>query len=48
MIVGGKDEIDEDQAASYIERELKRDRDLWVLEIEDYNQRYQLDGPLTA
>lgn len=48
MIVGGKDEIDEDQAASYIERELKWDRDLWVLEIEDYDRRYQLDGPLTA
>ena len=48
MIVGGTDEIDEDQATAYVERELKWDRDLWLLEIEDYDGRYELEGPVTA
>ena len=48
MVVAGSGEIDEEKVASYIERELKWDRDLWVLEIEDYDKRYQLDGPLVA
>jgi hypothetical protein len=48
MIVGGTAEISEEEAAAYLEREIKWDRDLWVVEIEDYDERYELDGPLTA
>jgi hypothetical protein len=48
MIVGGTAEISEETAAGYLEREIKWDRDLWVVEIEDYDERYELDGPLTA
>ena len=36
------------KAAAYIEREIKWDRDLWVVEIEDYDESYELDEPLTA
>lgn len=48
MVVGGKSEIPEEEATAYIEREIKWDRDLWVVEIEDYDKRYELDGPLTS
>lgn len=48
MIVGGTAEISEEDAAAYVAREIKWDRDLWVVEIEDYDERYELDGPLTA
>lgn len=47
MIVGGASELEEEDARAYTERELKWDRDLWVVEIEDYDGRYELDGPLT-
>ena len=42
---GGKT-IDRQAAAEFIERQVKRDPDLWVLEIEDPDHRYQLDGPV--
>ena len=48
MIVGGTAEISEEKATAYIEREIKWDRDLWVVEIEDYDESYKLDEPLTA
>ncbi len=46
MVVGGTGEIPESEAVTYVERELKWDRDLWLVEIEDYDERYELDGPL--
>ncbi len=39
-------EVSEDTADGYIERESARDRDLWVVEIEDYDGRYEIDGPV--
>jgi len=48
MVVGGTEEISEEDAAGYVEREIKWDRDLWVVEIEDYDERYELDGPVTV
>ncbi len=46
MIVAGKAEVEGLAAEAYITRELSRDSDLWVVEIEDPKQRYQLDGPI--
>jgi len=48
MAVGGDGEIPDEDAAAYVERETKWDRDLWLVEIEDYDERYELDGPLVA
>ncbi len=36
----------EAEAEAYIARQLERDPDLWVIEIEDRNDKYQLDGEL--
>ena len=46
MVVAGNGEVPEDEAQAYAEREMGRDRDLWVLEIEDLEGRYELDGPV--
>mgnify|MGYP006273338265 CR=1 FL=1 len=46
MVVGGTAEVDDATAEAYVARELKRDDDLWVLEIEDPRGVYQTDGPL--
>jgi hypothetical protein len=46
MVVGGKPEIDVAAADAYIAREISRDDDLWVIEIEDPRRRYEIDGPL--
>ena len=48
MVVAGDGEIPEDEAQAYTAREMGRDRDLWVLEIEDPEGRYELDGPVEA
>ena len=48
MVVAGEGEIPEDEAQAYTEREMGRDRDLWVLEIEDPEGRYEVDGPVEA
>lgn len=40
------DKADERACDSYIQREISRDSDLWVLEIEDYKGSYGLDAPL--
>ena len=39
-------EVSEQAADGYIERESERDRDLWVVEVEDYDGRYEIDGPI--
>ena len=42
----GPDPVDEAAADDYVRRQIERDPDLWVLEIEDPLGRYELDGPL--
>jgi hypothetical protein len=42
----GEAYVSEQDADSYIERQRSRDPDLWVLEIEDPNNRYKLDGEI--
>ena len=39
-------DVPEVSADNYIEREFIRDCDLWVIEIEDYDVRYDLDGKI--
>ena len=36
------------EAELYIKRQLAFDRDIWVLEIEDPEGRYELDGPVLS
>jgi hypothetical protein len=33
-------------ADGFCDREIGYDRDLWIIEIEDFNERYVLDGPV--
>ena len=42
----GPDPVDEDAARAVIDREAGFDPDLWVLEIEDPDGKYELDGPV--
>lgn len=46
MYGGGGQFIPEGDAESYIKRQIQRDPDLWVLEIEDQQGRYELDGKI--
>jgi len=38
--------VDERDCDAYINRQVARDPDLWVLEIEDPKNQYQLDATL--
>lgn len=38
--------VPREEADAYIQRQVSRDPDLWVLEIDDPEGRYELDGPL--
>jgi len=42
----GGGEIPEQVADAYIDRQVGRDPDLWVIEILDPDNRYQLDGEI--
>lgn len=46
MAVGGSAATDGQAAEAYIAREIARDDDLWVIEIEDPKQRFHVDGPV--
>ena len=46
MYGGGAELIADNEAESYIKRQIDRDQDLWVVEIEDPGRRYQLDGDI--
>jgi hypothetical protein len=48
MVVAGGGEVSEEDARAYGEREVERDRDLWVVEIEDFDGRYELDAPVES
>lgn len=43
---GGDGRISEEEAGDYIRRQIDFDPDLWVVEIEDPEGRYVLDGPV--
>jgi hypothetical protein len=43
---GAEARMTEADAAAYLERQKNIDPDIWILEIEDPEGRYQLDGPL--
>ncbi|MSP82528.1 MAG: DUF1491 family protein [Alphaproteobacteria bacterium] len=42
----GDTPVSEADAESYIERQIARDSDTWVIEIEDRDGRFQLDAPI--
>lgn len=46
MYGGGGQQISEAEAEAYIKRQSERDPDLWVIEIEDPRNRYELDGTI--
>ena len=42
----GTGSVDESEADNYVRRQIDRDPDVWVIEIEDPKDRYQFDGPI--
>ncbi len=44
----GPNPVDEEAARSVIDREANFDPDIWVLEIEDRDGSYELDGPVVG
>ena len=46
MYGAGGELVADTEAEAYIERQIGRDPDLWVVEIEDDKNRYVIDGPV--
>lgn len=46
MYGGGGELVPEAEAEAYIKRQIDRDPDLWVIEIDDPQQRYEIDGDI--
>jgi len=46
MRASGPDPVPEADAEPLIERQTKRDPDLWVIEIDDPHNRYEIDTPV--
>lgn len=46
MPAGSADNISDSDANAFLQREISRDGDLWILEIDDFNNSYKLDGPV--
>jgi len=46
MCATGDTPVKDAQADEYINKQLKFDPDIWVLEIEDPNYRYEIDGEI--
>jgi hypothetical protein len=46
MRASGPEPVPESEVDPLIERQTKRDPDLWVIEIEDPGGRYELDAPI--
>ena len=42
----GTGSVDEGEADDYVRRQINRDPDVWVIEIEDPKNRYRFDGPI--
>lgn len=45
MVVLGEEAVDDAAASAYQAREIDRDRDLWVIEVDDPKGRYWPDKP---
>ena len=43
---GGGESMDDLTAHDYLEKQQKYDPDLWILEIEDPDEKYQFDGEI--
>ena len=46
MYGGGSEYIDDSEAEVYIKRQIERDPDLWVVEIDDPKGRFELDDDI--
>jgi hypothetical protein len=42
----GADPVEEATAEEFVTRTVKRDPDVWVIEVEDYRASYAPDGPI--
>lgn len=45
---GGGGEVDDAAAGAYLAREIKRDPDIWIVEVDDPKGRYWPDAPIAS